>query len=64
MINKTSLVSFSFFSSMWWITDNRLVICVVEKYFGLGLNHFIPLKKINLLYIDYCTNTIHSLLQH
>jgi len=45
MVNKTSLVSFSFFSSIWWITDDRLVICVVEKYFRLGLNYFIPLKK-------------------
>jgi len=24
----------------------------------------IPLKKVNLLYINYCTNYIHSLLQH
>jgi len=23
-----------------------------------------PLKKVNLLYINYCTDYIHSLLQH
>jgi len=45
MVNKTSLVSLSFFSSIWWITDDRLIICVVEKYLQLGLNYFIPLKK-------------------
>ena len=53
-----------FFSSIWWITDDRLVICVVEKHFQLRLNYFIPLKKINLLHINYCTNYIHSLFQH
>jgi len=26
---QTSVVSFRFFSSIWWITDDRLVICVV-----------------------------------
>jgi len=26
-------------------TNERLVIDVVEKYFQLGLNYFIPLKK-------------------
>jgi len=41
-----------------------LVISVVEKYFRLGLKYLIPLKKINLLYINYCNNNIHSLLQH
>jgi len=33
-------------------------------YFRLGLNYFIPLKKINLLHINYCTNNIYSLFQH
>ena len=47
----------AFFSSIWWVTDDWLVISVVEKYFRLGLNSFIPLKKkIDLLHINYCTN--------
>jgi len=41
-----------------------LVISVVEKYFRLRLKYLIPLKKINLLYIIYCTSYINSLLQH
>jgi len=36
MVNETLLVSLSFFSSIWWITDEMLVISVVEKYFRLG----------------------------
>jgi len=31
-----------------------LVISVVEKYFRLRLKYLIPLKKVNLLYINYC----------
>jgi len=47
---KTSLVSLSFFSSIWWITVDMLVINVVERCFRLGLKCLIPLKKNNLLY--------------
>jgi len=66
MVNKTSLVSLSvfFFFSIWWITDDMLLIGVVQKYFRLGLKYLIPLKKINLLYINYCTSCVHSLLQN
>jgi len=64
MVNKTSQVSLSFFTSIWWIAVDMLVISVVERYFRLGLKYLIPLKKVNLLYINYCTNYIHSLLQH
>jgi len=52
------------FSCIWWIADDMLVINVVEKYFWHGLKYLIPLKKFNLLCISYCTNYIHSLLQH
>jgi len=48
MVNKTSLVSLSFSSSVWWITVDTLVISVVEKYFQIGLKYLILLKK-NLL---------------
>jgi len=41
-----------------------LVISVVEKYFRLARKYLISLKKIDLLYINYCNNYIHSLLQH
>jgi len=34
--NLTGFVEF-FFNSIWWITDEMLVISVVEKYFRLGL---------------------------
>jgi len=60
MVNKSSRVSLSFFSSIWWVTDDMLVISVVEKYFRFGLKYLIPLKKGNLLHINYCTNYIHS----
>jgi len=39
--NRTGFIEF--FSSIWWITDEVLVM---EKYFWLGLKNFIPLKKI------------------
>jgi len=42
--NLTGFVEF-FFSSIWWITDDMLVISVVDKYFRLGLKYLIPLKK-------------------
>jgi len=46
MVNKTSLVSLSFFfTSIWWITVDMLVISVVEKYFPLGLKYLIHLKE-------------------
>jgi len=66
MVNKTLLVSLSFFTSVWWITVNMLVISIVEMCFRVGLNKstlFLG-KKVYLLYINYCTNYIHSLLQH
>jgi len=62
-IGKQNLTGFiSFFSSrpMWWITNDMLVISVVEKYFRLGLTHLIPLKK-KFFTVLIC---IHSLLQH
>jgi len=34
-----------FFTSIWWIADDMLVISVLEKYFRLGLKYLIPLKK-------------------
>jgi len=34
-----------FFTSIWWITVDMLVISVVEKYFRLGLMYLIPLTK-------------------
>jgi len=64
MVNKTIVVSLNFFFDFWWITVDMLVISVVVKYFRLGLKYLIPLKKVNLLYINCCTNYIHSLLQH
>jgi len=64
MVNKTSLVSLSFFTSIWWIAVDMLFISVVERYFRLDLKYLIPLKKVSLLYINYCTNYIHSLFQH
>jgi len=64
MVNKTIVVSLNFFFNFWWITVDMLVISVAVKYFRLGLKYLIPLKKVNLLYINYCTNYIHSLLQH
>jgi len=48
-----------FFTSIWWITVDMLVISVVERYFRLGWKYLFPLKKVNLLYINYCTNYIH-----
>ena len=45
IINKTSQVSLSFFTSIWWITVDMLVISVVERYFRLGLKYLIPLKE-------------------
>ena len=55
-----------FFISIWWITVDMLVVSVVERYFRLGISTLtlLVLKKVNLLYINYCTNYIHSLLQH
>ena len=41
-----------------------LVISVVERYFRLGFKHLIPLKKIYLLYTNYCTKYMQSLLHH
>jgi len=41
---KTSLVSLSFFTSIWWITVDMLVINVV--YFGLGSKYLNLLKKL------------------
>jgi len=41
--NLTSFVEF--FSSIWWITVDMLVISVVEKYFPLGLKYLILLKR-------------------
>jgi len=66
MVNKTSLVSLSFFSSIWWITDEMLGISAVEKYFWLGLKYLISLKKNIMFFINYCTNYnyIHNLFQH
>jgi len=68
MVNKTSQVSLRFFYQYLWITDDILVISVVESTFHLEylvplkrvpysfeLNYLIPLKK-NLLYINNCTN--------
>jgi len=49
MVNKTSLVSLSFFYQyLWMIFVDMLVISFAEKCFRLGLNHFISLKKVNL----------------
>jgi len=41
---------------IWWITDDMLVISVVEKYFRLGFTYLMLLKKINLQYTNYYTN--------
>jgi len=38
MVNKTLLVSLSFFTGFWWITVDMLVISVVEMCFRLGLH--------------------------
>jgi len=38
MVNKTLLVSLSFFTIFWWITVDMLVISVVEMCFRLGFN--------------------------
>jgi len=47
MVNKTSQVLLSFFTSrlIWWITVDMLVISVVERYFRLGLKYLILLKE-------------------
>jgi len=45
MPNKTTLVSLSFFSSIWWIADGLPVVSVVEKYFRLELKYLILLTK-------------------
>jgi len=45
MVNKTAQVSLSFFTSIWWVEDDMLVISVVEKYFRLRSKYLIPLKK-------------------
>jgi len=50
-----------FFFSFWYITVGMLKTVV---YFRLGLKYLITLKKVKLLYINYCNNCIHSLLQH
>jgi len=42
--NPTGFVEF-FFSSIWRITVDMLVISVVERYFRLGLKYLIPLRK-------------------
>jgi len=42
---KISLVLLSFFTNIWQTTVDMLLISVVEKYFRLGLNYLIPLKK-------------------
>ena len=56
MVNETSVVLLSFFTGIWWITVDMLllVIGVVESYF-LGLKYLIPLKKVNLLHLNYPT---------
>ena len=59
-----SQVSLRYFTSIWWITVNMLVISVMERYFRLGLKYLIPLEKSYLLDINYCTNYVHRLLQH
>jgi len=59
MVNKTSLVSLSFSSSIWWITVDTLVISVAEKYFRVGLKYLVLLKKkftVQKFTINYCTN--------
>jgi len=52
MVNKTSLVSLVFFTSIWWITLDVLVISVVERYFYLWKgNYLIPLKKKSTYFV-------------
>jgi len=34
-----------FFTGIWWITVDMLVISVAERYFQLGLKYLIPLKE-------------------
>jgi len=54
--NITGFVEFFSSRSIWWITDDMLVISVVEKYFQFGSTYLTPpKKKINLLYTNYCT---------
>jgi len=43
--NITGFVEFFSSRLIWWITDDMLVISVVEKYFRLGLTYLIPLQK-------------------
>jgi len=62
--NLTGFVEFFILTSIWWVADDVLVISVLEKSFELRLKNLIPWKIINLQYIIYCTNCIHSLLQH
>jgi len=40
-----SIIQQFFFTSIWWITVDMLVINVVEKYFRLGLKYLIPLRE-------------------
>jgi len=47
--NLTGFVEF-FFSIIWWITDEKLGISAVEKYFWLGLKYLIPLQKYYAVY--------------
>jgi len=46
--NLTGFVKF-FFTSIWWITVDMLVIIVVERCFGLGFKYLISLKIRNPL---------------
>jgi len=50
-VNKTSLV---LFISIWWITDDMLVISVVEKFFRLGLKYLIAQKSYFTVYKLLC----------
>jgi len=62
--NLTGFVEF-FFTSIWWITDE---ILVMKKYFRLGLKYLIPLKKliycieitVLIIYIVYSSTYIHK----
>jgi len=54
MVNKPHWFRWVYFSSMWWIADDMLVISVLRKStFDLDLSTLILWKKINSLYTNY-----------
>ena len=54
--NITGFIEF-FYQYSWMISVHMLIIIVVERYFQIGLNYLIPLKKVNLCKLLYSAYT-------